>query len=149
VTGIGASGGIGIGRAAFSSESAQRLSAAGEPVILLRPDTSTADVAGFALAAGIVTSVGARTSHAALVARQMGKPCVVGCRELNIDPAVKRAQLGNLTLDEGEWVTIEGDAGELYLGRCETIRTRPEAELAEIATWQAQSGQHGRHAAAP
>ncbi|WP_375161552.1 PEP/pyruvate-binding domain-containing protein [Bradyrhizobium sp. RDT46] len=148
VTGIGASGGIGIGRAVFSSESAQRLSAAGEPVILLRPDTSTADVAGFALAAGIVTSIGARTSHAALVARQMGKPCVVGCRELKIDPAAKRAQLGSATLDEGEWMTIEGDAGELYLGRCETIRTRPEAELAEIAAWQAQSPQHDRHAAA-
>ncbi|PJG50233.1 pyruvate, phosphate dikinase [Bradyrhizobium forestalis] len=148
-TGIGASGGIAIGRSAFSSEGAQRLSAAGEPVILLRPDTSTADVAGFALAAGIVTSVGARTSHAALVARQMGKPCVVDCRELKIDPAAKRAQLGNLALAEGEWITIEGDAGELYLGRCETIRTRPEAELAEIAAWQAQSGQHGRHAAAP
>ncbi|MBJ7406992.1 MAG: pyruvate, phosphate dikinase [Bradyrhizobium sp.] len=148
-TGIGASGGIGIGRAAFSSESAQRLSEAGEPVILLRPDTSTADVAGFALAAGIVTSVGARTSHAALVARQMGKPCVVGCRELKIDPAAKQAQLGNLTLAEGEWMTIEGDAGELYLRRCETIRTRPEAELAEIAAWQAQSGQHVRHAAVP
>lgn len=149
VTGIGASGGIGIGRAAFSSESAQRLSAAGESVILLRPDTSTADVAGFALAAGIVTSVGARTSHAALVARQMGKPCVVGCRELKIDAVAKRAQLGQVGFAEGEWMTIEGDAGELYLGRCETIRTRPEAELAEIATWQAQSGQHDRRAAAP
>ncbi|TQF32168.1 PEP/pyruvate-binding domain-containing protein [Bradyrhizobium sp. UNPA324] len=148
-TGIGASGGIGIGRAAFSSESAQRLSAAGEPVILLRPDTSTADVAGFALAAGIVTAVGARTSHAALVARQMGKPCVVGCRELKIDPVAKRAQLGNAALAEGEWITIEGDAGALYLGRCETIRTQPEAELAEIAAWKAQSGRHGRLAAAP
>ncbi|WP_298245459.1 PEP/pyruvate-binding domain-containing protein [uncultured Bradyrhizobium sp.] len=148
-TGIGASGGIGIGRAAFSSEGAQSLSAAGEPVILLRPDTSTADVAGFALSAGIVTSVGARTSHAALVARQMGKPCVVGCRELRIDPVAKRAQVGNLTFAEGEWITIEGDAGELYLGRCETIRTRPEAELAEIASWRTQSGHHDRHATAP
>ena len=148
-TGIGASGGIGIGRAAFSSESAQRLSAAGEPVILLRPDTSTADVAGFALAAGIVTSVGARTSHAALVARQMGKPCVVGCRELKIDPVAGRAELGGVAFAEGDWITIEGDAGELYLGRCETIRTRPEAELAEIAGWQAQSGRRGSLAAAP
>ncbi|TFV42567.1 pyruvate, phosphate dikinase [Bradyrhizobium frederickii] len=148
-SGIGASGGIGIGRAAFSSESAQRLSAAGEPVILLRPDTSTADVAGFALAAGIVTAVGARTSHAALVARQMGKPCVVGCRELKIDPVARQAQLGQVSFAEGEWMTIEGDAGELYLGRCETIRTRPEAELAEIAAWRAQSGRHDQLAAAP
>jgi len=146
-TGIGASGGIGIGRAAFSSESAQRLSAAGEPVILLRPDTSTADIAGFALAAGIVTSIGARTSHAALVARQMGKPCVVGCHALKIDPVAGRAELADAVLSEGEWITIEGDAGELYLGRCETIRTRPEAELAEIAAWQSQAGRHDRSAA--
>jgi len=146
-TGIGASGGIGIGRAAFSSESAQRLSAAGEPVILLRPDTSTADIAGFALAAGIVTSIGARTSHAALVARQMGKPCVVGCHALKIDPVAGQAELADAVLSEGEWITIEGDTGELYLGRCETIQTRPEAELAEIAAWQSQAGRHDRSAA--
>jgi len=149
-SGIGASGGIGIGRAAFSSESAQRLAASGEPVILLRPDTSTADVAGFALAAGIVTSVGARTSHAALVARQMGKPCVVGCKQLEIDPAGRRAHLADAVLSEGEWVTIEGDAGELYLGRCETVETRPEAELAEIAAWRSEASRqdHPRAAAA-
>jgi pyruvate,orthophosphate dikinase len=147
--GVGASGGIGTGRAAFDSESAQRLSAAGEPVILLRPDTSTADVAGFALAAGIVTAVGARTSHAALVARQMGKPCVVGCRELKIDPVARRAQLAGAALCEDEWVTIDGDTGELYLGRCETTQTRPEAELAEIAAWRSRSGPRKRrpHAA--
>lgn len=139
-TGIGASGGIGIGRAAFSSESAQRLSATGEPVILLRPDTSTADVAGFAVAAGIVTAVGARTSHAALVARQMGKPCVVGCRAIEIDPVAGQARLADASLSEGDWITIEGDAGQLYLGRCRTVETRPEAELAEIATWQSQAG---------
>jgi pyruvate,orthophosphate dikinase len=137
-SGIGASGGIGVGRAAFDSESAQRLSAAGEPIILLRPDTSTADVAGFAVAAGIVTAVGARTSHAALVARQMGKPCVVGCNALQIDFARRQAQLAGRTLSEGEWITIEGDAGRLYLGRGETVERRPEAELAEIAKWQSQ-----------
>jgi pyruvate,orthophosphate dikinase len=137
-TGIGASGGIGIGRAAFDSESARRLSGAGEPVILLRPDTSTADVEGFALASGIVTAVGARTSHAALVARQMGKPCVVGCRDLKIDFGARRAQINGAVLAEGEWVTIDGDAGELYPGRCESIATRPEAELAEIARWQSE-----------
>jgi pyruvate,orthophosphate dikinase len=139
-TGIAASGGIGIGRAAFSSESAQRLSAAGEPIILLRPDTSTADVAGFAVAAGIVTSVGARTSHAALVARQMGKPCVVGCQALKIDTVAKQAQIAGATLSEGDWITIEGDSGQLYLGRCRTVETRPEAELAEIAAWRSQTG---------
>jgi pyruvate, orthophosphate dikinase len=144
VTGIGASGGIAVGRAAFSSESAQRLSAAGEPVILMRPDTSTADVTGFAVAAGIVTSVGARTAHAALVARQMGKPCVVGCSGMTIELAADRAQLAGATISAGDWVTIDGDGGHIYLGRCETAVTRPEAELAEIAAWrsQASAGDH-------
>lgn len=138
-TGIGASGGIGIGRVAFDAESAQRLSASGEPVILLRPDTSTADVAGFAVAAGIVTAVGARTSHAALVARQMGKPCVVGCHALTIDAVARQARLADAKLLEGDWITIEGDGGQLYLGRCQVVATRPEAELAEIAGWKSQA----------
>jgi pyruvate,orthophosphate dikinase len=141
VTGIGASGGIAVGRAAFSSESAQRLSAAGEPVILMRPDTSTADVTGFAVAAGIVTSVGARTAHAALVARQMGKPCIVGCSGMTIDLAADRAQLAGATISASDWVTIDGDSGQIYLGRCETVATRPEAELAEIAAWRSQASE--------
>ncbi|QWG11166.1 pyruvate, phosphate dikinase [Bradyrhizobium sediminis] len=138
--GIGASGGIAVGRAAFCSESAQRLAAAGDPVILMRPDTSTADVAGFAVAAGIVTSVGARTAHAALVARQMGKPCVVGCSGMTIDGAADRAQLAGTTISGSDWITIDGDSGKLYLGRRETIATRPEAELAEIAGWRSRTG---------
>ncbi|QWG15988.1 pyruvate, phosphate dikinase [Bradyrhizobium sediminis] len=138
--GIGASGGIAVGRAAFCSESAQRLAAAGDPVILMRPDTSTADVAGFAVAAGIVTSVGARTAHAALVARQMGKPCVVGCSGMTIDGAADRAQLAGTTISGSDWITIDGDSGKLYLGRRETIATRPEAELAEIASWRSGTG---------
>lgn len=149
-SGIGASGGIGVGRAAFDSEAAKRLAAAGEPVILLRPDTSTADVAGFAVAAGIVTAVGARTSHAALVARQMGKPCVVGCGELKIDAGTRRARLGATTLCEGDWVTIEGETGQIHLGRCQTTETRPDAELAEIAAWRSQcSGRESQCAGAP
>ena len=138
--GIGASGGIAVGRAAFSTEGAGRLAAAGDPVILMRPDTSTADVAGFAIAAGIVTSVGARTAHAALVARQMGKPCIVGCSRLTIDAAADRAQLDGSTISASDWVTIDGDSGNIYLGRRETIVTRPEAELAEIASWRSLAG---------
>jgi pyruvate,orthophosphate dikinase len=134
--GIGASGGIAVGHAAFCSESAQRLAAAGAPVILLRPDTSTDDVAGFAIAAGIVTAVGARTAHAALVARQMGKPCIVGCGGMTIDVAAGRAQLAGKTISGGDWVTVDGDNGNIYLGRHGTALTQPEQELAEIASWQ-------------
>jgi pyruvate, orthophosphate dikinase len=134
--GIGASGGIAAGRAAFASVSAARFSAAGEPAILMRPDTSTEDVAGFAAAAGIVTTVGARTAHAALVARQMGKPCIVGCSGLAVGTAASQARLGETVISEGDWITIDGDSGKLYLGRLETIVTRPDTELAEVASWK-------------
>ena len=137
--GIGASGGIAAGHAAFDSQSAQRMAAAGDPVILMRPDTSAADVAGFAVAAGIVTAVGARTAHAALIARQMGKPCVVGCSGMTIDVTADHAQLAGTTISGSDWITIDGDSGNLYLGRRETVVTRPEAELAEIATWRSQA----------
>jgi pyruvate,orthophosphate dikinase len=143
-SGVGASGGIAVGRAAFCSESAERLASEGDPVILMRPDTSTADVKGFAVAAGIVTAVGARTAHAALIARQMGKPCVVGCSDMVIDIAADRTTLAGSTISKGDWITIEGDSGKLYLGRLETDTKRPEAELAEVANWQAQDQNHER-----
>jgi pyruvate,orthophosphate dikinase len=146
LTGIGASGGIAAGRAAFSSESAERLTASGEPVILMRPDTSTADVAGFAVSAGIVTSVGARTAHAALVARQMGKPCLVGCSGMTINVIADRAQLAGTAISGGDWITIDGDNGNIYLGRLETVVTRPEAELAEIAGWRSHLHEDGQEA---
>jgi pyruvate,orthophosphate dikinase len=142
ISGIGASGGIAVGRAAFDSKTAQRLASSGEPVILMRPDTSTADVAGFAVAAGIVTAVGARTAHAALVARQMGKPCVVGCGDMVINVAADQAQLGGTTITGSDWITIDGDRGNLYLGRLETVVKRPEAELAEVASWRLRERTH-------
>lgn len=142
-TGIGASGGIAVGRAAFESESAQRLAASGEPVILMRPDTSTADVAGFASAAGIVTAIGARTAHAALVARQLGKPCIVGCSSMAIDVAADRAQLAGTTISGGDWISIDGDSGRIYQGKREIRVTRPDTELAEIDSWRADDHGHG------
>ncbi len=144
-SGIGASGGIVAGRAAFESGSAERLAGAGDPVILMRPDTNTADVAGFAVAAGIVTAVGARTAHAALVARQMGKPCIVGCSDMAIDVAADRAQLSGTAISAGDWVTVDGDSGCIYLGRLETVATRPERELAEIAGWRSEADDHHHH----
>jgi len=114
ISGIGASGGIAVGRAAFTSEAAQRLAASGDPVILMRPDTSTADIAGSAVAAGIVTAVGARTAHAALVARQMGRPCIVGASGMTVD-AAGHARLAAETIAEGDWICLDGDGGHIYL----------------------------------
>jgi len=137
--GTGASAGIAVGRAAFDPKSAVRLAASGDPIILVRPDTTTADVAGFAISAGIVTAVGGRTAHAALVARQLGKPCIVGCARLTVDPAHHSAQFAGIVIDEGDWLSIDGEAGTIYLGRANVVVERPEAELAKIERWRIQA----------
>lgn len=134
--GTGASAGIAVGRAAFDPASAARLADAGNPIILVRPDTSTADVAAFAVSSGIVTAVGGRTAHAALVARQMDKPCIVGCADLAVDANARRAQLPLAVLREGDWLSIDGDAGTIYLGRGTILSERPETELAEVERWR-------------
>jgi pyruvate, orthophosphate dikinase len=140
--GTGASAGVAVGRAAFDSASAQRLAAGGDPVILIRPDTSTADVAGFVASEGIVTAVGGRTAHAALVARQMGKACIVGCAELEVDVANRSARLAGTAINEGDWLSIDGGEGLIYLGRSQIIIDRPEMELAEIERWRIGSLEH-------
>jgi pyruvate,orthophosphate dikinase len=132
-----ASSGIAVGRAAFDSNTASSFAAAAQPAILVRPDTTTADVAGFASAAGVVTAIGGRTAHAALVARQMGKPCIVGCTALSVEPAGRVARLGATTISEGDWLSIDGDAGAIYLGRGDVVSERPDAELAEVERWRA------------
>ncbi|HUO91836.1 MAG TPA: PEP/pyruvate-binding domain-containing protein [Rhizomicrobium sp.] len=128
--------GVASGRVAFSSGEAQRLSAEREPVILVRPDTATEDVAGFAVADGILTSRGGRTAHAAVVARQMGKVCFVACTALAIDEEAHRATIAGKPLAEGDWISLDGTTGEISLGRRTIVAERPEAELAEIARWR-------------
>jgi pyruvate,orthophosphate dikinase len=91
-----------------------------------------------------VTAIGTRTAHAALVARQMGKPCVVGCSDLVIDIADDRATLAGTAISGSDWITVEGDSGKLYLGRIQTVTRRPEAELAEVASWRAQDQKRER-----
>jgi pyruvate,orthophosphate dikinase len=134
--GTGASTGIAVGRAVFDSESAARLAANGDPIILVRPDTSTADVGGFAVSAGIVTAVGGRTAHAALVARQLDKPCIVGCAEIAVDLAQRCAHLPRATIKEGDWLSIDGGQGAVYLGRSKVVSERPDAQLALIEQWR-------------
>ena len=137
--GTPASAGIAVGRIAFDSATAERMSAGGDPVILVRPDTSTADVAGFTVAAGILTAVGGRTAHAALVARQMAKPCIVGCAALSMDVASHGAHLAGTAIHEGDWLSIDGETGTIYRGRCNVVADRPEAELAELERWRSKS----------
>jgi pyruvate,orthophosphate dikinase len=133
---IPASPGVASGRAAFDSAHAKAL-ARTSPVVLVRREPATEDIEGFAAAAGILTAVGGRTAHAAVVARHMGRPCVVGCRELELDETERRAVLAGHELREGDWISIDGETGEISLERRKVVFERPEAELAEIARWRA------------
>lgn len=105
----------------------------------MREDISTDDVAGIAGAAGILTARGGRTAHAAVVARQMGKVCLVGCRELAIDAAKRSCSIGGKLLREGQVIALDGGAGEIYTGAVDIVRARPERELAVVASWRARS----------
>jgi pyruvate,orthophosphate dikinase len=120
--GLNAGPGAATGRVVFSAGDAERWAARGDPVILTRVETSPEDIRGMTAAVGILTARGGMTSHAALVARQMGKVCVAGCEELAIDYTQRRLAVGGHTLTEGDWLSIDGTTGEVFLGE---IRTHP------------------------
>jgi pyruvate, orthophosphate dikinase len=134
--GVGAAAGVAVGIAAFDSPRAEQLASAGDPVILIRPDIDTSDVQGMVAALGVLTASGGRTAHAALIARQLGRACVVGCNELEVKPDMRLARIGSLTIKEGDWVSIDGGSGEVFLGQREILTDRPEADLKEIARWR-------------
>ena len=133
-----ASPGVACGRACFTTERAKETAARGEPAILIRRDTSTEDVAGFAVADGILTAVGGRTAHAAVVARQMGKVCLVGCRALAVDERRGEASLDGRTIGEGDWIALDGASGEISLGR-RAIVAEETRETAIIRRWRREA----------
>jgi pyruvate,orthophosphate dikinase len=139
VRGIGASGGVAVGLAAFDAATAERMAGNGDPVVLIRSDISTADVKGLAAARGIVTASGGRTAHAALIARQLGKACVVGCTELAVNSEARVAKLDGKTIREGDWISVDGTTGEVFLEQREIVTARPEAELKAVAAWRANA----------
>jgi len=120
-TGLAASPGAAVGKIVLTPEAAEMAKAAGENVILVREDTSPEDVAGMAAADGILTSTGGFTSHASVVARGWGKPCICGCSDLQIDHKNKLITIakGNVrtVLKEGDWISINGDTGEVINGK--------------------------------
>ncbi|MGZ3401968.1 MAG: PEP/pyruvate-binding domain-containing protein [Phenylobacterium sp.] len=134
-TAIPASSGVVSGQTAFDAASASAMAAAGAPVILVRRDISTADIAGLATAQGVLTAIGGRTAHAAVVARQLGKACLVGCAALAIADDGS-ARLGDHPLKTGDWLSLDGQTGEIFLGQRDVVFERPEAELAEIERWR-------------
>jgi pyruvate, orthophosphate dikinase len=134
--GIPASAGVSCGRASFTSASAKRLAGGGEPVVLVRPEPTTDDIEGFAAATGILTARGGRTAHAAVVARQMAKVCVVGCGELQVSGDGGGGALAGQPLQEGDWLWLDGDSGEAGLGKRTIVADTPDADLAEVERWR-------------
>ncbi len=120
--GLNVSPGAAVGIAAFDADLAERWAKVdGKPTIMVRPETKPDDVHGMLAAEGILTSRGGRTSHAALVARQFGKPAVVGVAELEIDMTARTMTVAGRTITEGDWISIDGTSGAVYLGRLETV----------------------------
>jgi pyruvate,orthophosphate dikinase len=136
--GVGASPGVAAGRMALTADQAVRMAADG-PVVLVRPHTSPLDMHGLAAAAGIVTTVGGPTSHAAVVARSMGKPAVVGVTALTVDPASGCVHTPAGALPEGTVITIDGTGGEVVTGAAETTTADADPHLNRLLTWAASS----------
>ncbi len=119
--GLNAGPGAATGKVVFNAEDAQVWAGKGEPVILVRIETSPEDLRGMNAAQGILTSTGGVSSHAALVARQMGKVCVAGCGELDIDYKKKVIRVKGKTIKEGDFISIDGTTGEVFAGAIKTI----------------------------
>ncbi len=134
--GLPASPGAASGKAVFDAKAAEEWKKNGEKVILVRPETSPEDVGGMAAAEGILTSRGGMTSHAAVVARGMGKPAVVGAEEILVDDVERVLKVGDVVIKEGEWISIDGATGEVLLGKVKTMEQQGlSGELAELLSW--------------
>jgi pyruvate,orthophosphate dikinase len=133
--GLPASPGASSGKAIFDADEAERVGKLGQKVILVREETKPEDIHGFFASQGILTSRGGKTSHAAVVARGMGKPCVSGCESLHIDPKTREATVGSVHIKEGDFITIDGSRGEVYLGEVPTVDPEISKDLLTILGW--------------
>jgi pyruvate, orthophosphate dikinase len=133
--GISASPGAAIGKVVFDADQAERLGNQGEKIILTRIETKPEDIHGFFAAQGILTSRGGKTSHAAVVARGMGKPCVSGAEGLDINYELKEARVGNVVIKEGDIVTLDGTGGTVFLGAIPMLDPELPKDLATLMEW--------------
>ncbi|TMF39854.1 MAG: pyruvate, phosphate dikinase [Chloroflexi bacterium] len=137
--GLNASPGAAVGKAVFDADDAVEWVGRGEKVVLVRIETSPDDFHGMAVAQGILTARGGATSHAAVVARQIGKPCVAGCAELLVDYRSKsaRSSVSGVSFKEGDWISVDGSTGEVFVGALPTVEARFEdqPELQTILGW--------------
>jgi pyruvate,orthophosphate dikinase len=133
--GLPASPGAAIGRVVFSAKQAEEWVKRGETVILVRTETSPEDIQGMKVAAGIVTARGGMTSHAAVVARGMGRPCVTAATNLRVDHARERFTVGKATVAKGEVITLDGSTGEVFLGRATLVPASMTEEFQTLMGW--------------
>ncbi len=133
--GIAASPGAATGKVVFSADDAEAMAQAGEDVILVRAETSPEDIHGMHAAKGVLTSRGGSTSHAAVVARGMGRPCVVGVGELRIDYQAQTMTARGVTIAAGEVITIDGAAGEVMRGLVATTEPELSGDFATLMAW--------------
>lgn len=137
-TGLPASPGAASGQIVFDADTAETRGKAGEKIILVREETKPEDIHGFFQAQGILTSRGGKTSHAAVVARGMGKPCVSGCDAIHIDDANRCAHIGDTTLHEGDVITIDGGNGHVYAGEVPTVQAEFNQDMMTLLKWADQ-----------
>ncbi|HBY58117.1 MAG TPA: pyruvate, phosphate dikinase [Candidatus Atribacteria bacterium] len=133
--GLPASPGAAYGKVIFTADEAEELGKQGEKVILVRTETTPDDIHGMVEAQGVLTSRGGMTSHAAVVARGMGKPCVAGCSALNINSENERVIVGNTVIKKDDFITIDGGTGEVFLGKVPTIDPVMSEEFKTLLSW--------------
>ncbi len=133
--GLPASPGAASGHVVFDADRAEAEASKGKTVILLREETKPEDIHGFFASRGILTSRGGKTSHAAVVARGMGKPCVAGAEGISVDVQLREAFVGDTVIHEGDLITIDGTSGKVYLGAVPTVEADFSAELNILLGW--------------
>lgn len=133
--GLPASPGAGSGKIYFTAEEAVEASKSGEKVILVRQETSPEDIEGMICSQGILTARGGMTSHAAVVARGMGKCCVAGCGEIKVDEISKEVRKDNIVLREGDYISLDGSTGNVYLGEVAKTEAAMTGNFKKLMTW--------------
>ena len=141
--GIAASPGAASGIAVFDVKKAVTMGENGSKVILIREETKPEDVPAFFSSVGILTSRGGKTSHAAVVARGMGKPCIVGCNELKIDYNLGKCYANGRTVSDGDMITIDGSSGKVFLGKIPTIQPQITDDFKTILSWSKKAKKIG------
>ncbi len=141
-TGLNASPGAAVGRVVFNADEAEAWANRGEKVVLVRKETSPEDIGGMHVAQGILTSTGGMTSHAAVVARGMGTPCVAGCKAVVIDEKAKKFTVGGTDYAEGDWISLDGSDGSVYAGAVDLVQPELGGDLDTLLGW-ADEIRHG------